>query len=113
MSNQQPMEQILAENEKLKQENKLLKKKDKKTERLGILTFKSKKLGIIALATAGPCWLSVLGITPFEFIYLLPVSAVTAALSLKTVLGKIAGLSLVFLAPGYIYINWASLAPAL
>ena len=88
-------------------------KKGKKTERLEILALKSKKLGIIALATAGLCWFFVLGTTPFELIYLLPVSAITTALSLKTVLGKIAGLSLVFLAPGYIYINYASLAPAL
>jgi hypothetical protein len=84
-----------------------------KGNELGILAFKSKKLGIIALATAGLCWLSVLGTTSFELIYLLPVSAITAILSLKTVLGKIAGLSLVFVAPGYIYINYASLAPAL
>jgi hypothetical protein len=84
-----------------------------KENELGILALKSKKLGIIALATAGLCWLSVLGTTPFELIYLLPVSAITAVLSFKTVLGKIAGLSLVFVAPGYIYINYASLAPAL
>ena len=79
------------------------KKKDKKTE----------ILGIIAIATAGLCWLCVLGAIPFEFIYLLPVSAVAAILSLKTVLGKIASVLLVLLAPGYVVINYASLAPAL
>lgn len=36
-----------------------------KGNELGILALKSKKLGIIALATAGLCWLSVLGTTPF------------------------------------------------
>ena len=78
-------------------------KKDKKT----------KRLGIIAIATAGLCWLCVLGTTPFELIYLLPVSAVAAALTRKTVLGKIASVLLVLLAPGYVVINYASLAPAL
>ena len=78
-------------------------KKHKKTERLGI----------IAIATAGLCWLCVLGATPFELIYLLPVSAVAAILSLKTVLGKIASVLLVLLAPGYVVINYASLALAL
>ena len=60
-------------------------KKNKKTE----------ILGIIAITTAGLCWLCVLGAIPFEFIYLLPVSAVAAVLSLKTVLGKIASVLLV------------------
>ena len=78
-------------------------KKNKKTERLGI----------IAIATAGLCWLCVVGATPFELIYLLPVSAVAGILSLKTVLGKIASVLLVLLAPGYVVINYASLAPAL
>ena len=78
-------------------------KKDKKTERLGI----------IAIATAGLCWLCVLGATPFEFIYLLPVSTIAALLSLKNILSKMAMALLVLLAPGYIVINYASLAPAL
>ena len=74
---------------------------------------KTERLGIIAIATAGLCWLCVVGATPFELIYLLPVSAVAAILSLKTVLGKIASVLLVLLAPGYVVINYASLAPAL
>ena len=82
-------------------------KKNKKTERLGI----------IAIATAGLCWLCVLKVTPFELpfelIYLLPVSAVTAVLSLKTVLGKIASVSIFLIAPAYVVINYGSLAPAL
>ena len=78
-------------------------KKNKKTERLGI----------IAIATGGLCWLCLLGVTPFELIYLLPVSAVTAVLSLKTVLGKIASVSVFLIAPAYVVINYASLAPAL
>ena len=77
-------------------------KKDKKTERLGI----------IAIATAGLCWLSVLGATPFEFIYLLPVSTIAAMLSLKNILSKMTMALLVLLAPGYLVINYASLAPA-
>ena len=78
-------------------------KKDKKTERLGI----------IAIATAGLCWLSVLGTTPFELIYLLPVSTIAAMLSLKNILSKMTMALLVLLAPGYIYIHYATLAPAL
>ena len=75
-------------------------KKDKKTERLGI----------IAIATAGLCWLSVLGTTPFEFIYLLPVSTIAAICSRKNILSKMAMALLVLLAPGYVVINYASLA---
>ena len=41
MSNQQTMEEILAENEKLKQENKILKKKKRKTK-----TFVQENLGL-------------------------------------------------------------------
>jgi uncharacterized membrane protein len=78
-------------------------KKDKKTERLGI----------IAITTAGLCWLCVLSVIPFEFIYLLPVSTVAAFCSLKNILSKIAMVLLVLLAPGYVVINYASLAPAL
>ena len=77
-------------------------KKDKKTE----------ILGIIAIATAGLCWLSVLGTTPFELIYLLPVSTIAAMLSLKNRLSKMTMALLVLLAPGYLVINYASLAPA-
>ena len=50
---------------------------------------------------------------PFEFIYLLPVSTIAAMLSLKNILSKMAMALLVLLAPGYIYIHYATLAPAL
>ena len=78
-------------------------KKDKKTE----------ILGIIAITTAGLCWLCVLGTTPFELIYLLPVSTIAAMLSLENRLSKMAMALLVLLAPGYVVINYATLAPAL
>ena len=78
-------------------------KKDKKTE----------ILGIIAITTAGLCWLCVFGAIPFEFIYLLPVSTIAAFCSLKNILSKMAMALLVLLAPGYIVIHYASLAPAL
>ena len=90
-------------NERPTQLNMNEEKKDKKTERLGI----------IAIATAGLCWLSVLGTTPFELIYLLPVSTIAVMLSLKNILSKMAMALLVLLAPGYIYIHYATLAPAL
>ena len=77
-------------------------KKNKKTE----------ILGVIAITTAGLCWLCVLGAIPFEFIYLLPVSTIAAMLSLKNILSKMAMALLVLLAPGYLVINYASLAPA-
>ena len=77
-------------------------KKNKKTE----------ILGVIAITTAGLCWLCVLGAIPFEFIYLLPVSTIAAFCSLKNILSKMAMALLVLLAPGYIVIHYASLAPA-
>ena len=79
------------------------KKKDKKTE----------ILGIVAIATAGLCWLCVLGAIPFEFIYLLPVSTIAALCSWKNTLSKMTMALLVLLAPGYVLINYATLAPAL
>jgi hypothetical protein len=85
------------------QRNMNEEKKDKKTE----------ILGIIAIVTAGLCWLCVLGAIPFEFIYLLPVSTIAVMLSLKNILSKMAMALLVLLAPGYLVINYASLAPAL
>ena len=78
-------------------------KKDKKTE----------ILGIIAIVTAGLCWLCVLGAIPFEFIYLLPVSTIAALCSWKNILSKMTMALLVLIAPGYLVINYASLAPAL
>ena len=78
-------------------------KKNKKTE----------ILGVIAITTAGLCWLCVLGAIPFEFIYLLPVSTIAAFCSLKNILSKITMALLVLLAPGYVYIHYATLAPAL
>ena len=77
-------------------------KKDKKTE----------ILGVIAITTAGLCWLCVLGAIPFEFIYLLPVSTIAALCSWKNILSKMTMPLLVLLAPGYLVINYASLAPA-
>ena len=79
------------------------KKKDKKTE----------ILGIVAIATAGLSWLCVLGAIPFEFIYLLPISTIAALCSWKNTLSKMAMALLVLLAPGYVLINYATLAPAL
>jgi len=70
-------------------------KKNKKTE----------ILGVIAITTAGLCWLCVLGAIPFEFIYLLPVSTIAAMLSLKNILSKMTMALLVLLAPGYLVIN--------
>ena len=78
-------------------------KKDKKTE----------ILGIIAITTAGLCWLCVLGAIPFEFIYLLPVSTIAALCSWKNILSKMTMALLVLIAPGYVLINYATLAPAL
>ena len=78
-------------------------KKDKKTE----------ILGIIAITTAGLCWLSVLDKIPFEFIYLLPVSTIAALCSWKNILSKMTMALLVLIAPGYVYIHYATLAPAL
>ena len=77
-------------------------KKNKKTE----------ILGIIAITTAGLCWLCVLGAIPFELIYLLPVSTIAAMLSLKNILSKMTMALLVLLTPGYLVINYASLARA-
>ena len=77
-------------------------KKNKKTE----------ILGVIAITTAGLCWLCVLGAIPFEFIYLLPVSTIAAMLSLKNILSKMTMALLVLLAPGNLVINYASLACA-
>ena len=78
-------------------------KKNKKTE----------ILGVIAITTAGLCWLCVLGAIPFEFIYLLPVSTIAALCSWKNILSKMTMALLVLLAPSYVVINYASLAPAL
>ena len=77
-------------------------KKNKKTE----------ILGVIAITTAGLCWLCVFGAIPFEFIYLLPVSTIAALCSWKNTLSKMTMALLVLLAPGYVLINYATLAPA-
>ena len=78
-------------------------KKDKKTE----------ILGIIAITLAGLCWLCVFDVIPFKFIYLLPVSAIAAFCSRKNILSKMTMALIVLVAPGYIYVHYATLAPAL
>ena len=76
-------------------------KKNKKTE----------ILGIIAIATAGLCWLCVFDVIPFKFIYLLPVSAIAALCSRKNILSKMTMALIVLIAPGYIYVHYATFAP--
>ena len=74
---------------------------------------KTEKLGIVALATAVLSWGCVIGAIPFEFIYLLPVSTIAALCSWKNILSKMTMALLVLIAPGYVLINYATLAPAL
>ena len=76
---------------------------------------KNKKLGIIALATAVLSWGCVIGAIPFgvfAWFPLLAVSTVTAVLSRKTVLGKIAIVLLILEIPGYLALHFVSMAPA-
>ena len=76
---------------------------------------KTKKLGIIALATAVLSWGCVIGAIPFgvfAWFPLLAVSTVTAVLSRKTVLGKIAIVLLILEIPGYLALHTFSIAPA-
>ena len=76
---------------------------------------KTKKLGIIALATAVLSWGCVIGAMPFgvfAWFPLLAVSTVTAVLSRKTVLGKTAIVLLILEIPGYLAIDSISIAPA-
>ena len=80
-------------------------KKDKKTERFGI----------IALATAVLSWGCVIGAIPFgvfAWFPLLAVSTVTAVLSRKTVLGKTAIVLLILEIPGYLSLHFVFMAPA-
>ena len=75
----------------------------------------TKKLGIIALATAVLSWGCVIGAIPFgvfAWFPLLAVSTVTAVLSRKTVLGKIAIVLLILEIPGYLALHFVSMAPA-
>ncbi len=75
----------------------------------------TKKLGIIALATAVLSWGCVIGAIPFgayAWFPLLAVSTVTAVLSRKTVLGKTAIVLLILEIPGYLALHTFSIAPA-
>ena len=81
-------------------------KKDKKTERLGI----------IALATAVLSWGCMLGYIPggiFAFFPLLAVSAVTSVLSRKTALGKVAIVLLFLEIPAYFVVHTIVVGPSL
>ena len=76
---------------------------------------KTKKLGIVALATAVLSWGCVIGAIPFgvfAWFPLLAVSTVTAVLSRKTVLGKTAIVLLILEIPGYLSLHFVSMAPA-
>jgi hypothetical protein len=75
----------------------------------------TKKLGIIALATAVLSWGCVIGAIPFgayAWFPFLAVSVVTAVLSRKTVLGKTAIILLILEIPGYLALHFVSMAPA-
>ena len=77
--------------------------------------LKTKKLGIVALATAVLSWGCVIGAIPFgayAWFPLLAVSTVTAVLSRKTVLGKTAIVLLILEIPGYLALHTFSIAPA-
>ena len=81
-------------------------KKDKKTE----------KLGIIAIATAVLSWGCMLGYIPggiFAFFPLLAVSAVTSVLSRKTALGKVAIVLLILEIPAYFVVHTIVVGPSL
>ena len=81
-------------------------KKDKKTERLGI----------IAIATAVLNWGCMLGYIPggiFAFFPLLAVSAVTSVLSRKTALGKVAIVLLILEIPAYFVVHTIVVGPSL
>lgn len=76
---------------------------------------KTKKLGIVALATAVLSWGCVIGAIPFgvfAWFPLLAVSTVTAVLSRKTVLGKTAIVLLILEIPGYLYLHSLFMVPA-
>lgn len=80
-------------------------KKDKKTERLGI----------IAIATAVLSWGCVIGAIPLgalAWFPLLAISGVTAVLSRKIVLGKTAIVLLILEIPGYLTLHSLSVTPA-
>ena len=77
---------------------------------------KSKKLGIVALATAVLSWGCVIGAIPFgvfAWIPLLAVSTVTSVLNRKTVLGKVAIVLLILEIPAYIVLHTVIVAPPL
>jgi hypothetical protein len=76
---------------------------------------KTKKLGIVALATAVLSWGCVIGAIPFgafAWFPLLAVSTVTAVLSRKTVLGKTAIVLLILEIPGYLSLHFLFMVPA-
>ena len=77
---------------------------------------KTKKLGIIALATAVLSWGCVIGAIPFgvfAWFPLLAVSTVTAVLSRKTVLGKTAIVLLILEIPAYFVVHTIVVGPSL
>ena len=77
---------------------------------------KTKKLGIVALATAVLSWGCMLGYIPggiFAFFPLLAVSAVTSVLSRKTALGKVAIVLLILEIPAYFVVHTIVVGPSL
>jgi hypothetical protein len=76
---------------------------------------KTKKLGIVALATAVLSWGYMLGYIPgiFAFFPLLAVSAVTSVLSRKTALGKVAIVLLILEIPAYFVVHTIVVGPSL
>ena len=76
---------------------------------------KTKKLGIIALATAvrsGGCGSGAIPLGAFAWFPLLAVSTVTAVLSRKTVLGQTAIVLLILEIPGYLSLHFLFMVPA-
>ena len=75
----------------------------------------TKKLGIVALATAVLSWGCIIGAIPFgayAWFPILTVSTVTAVLSRKTVLGKTAIVLLILEIPAYLSLHFLFMVPA-
>ena len=75
---------------------------------------KTKKLGIIALATAVLSWgcmLGVLPLAPWVWFPVLAIAAVTSVLSRKTALGKVAIVLLILEIPAYLVVHTIVVGP--
>ena len=75
---------------------------------------KTKKLGIVALATAVLSWGCMMGAIPLGILAwfpLLAIAAVTSVLSRKTALGKVAIVLLILEIPAYLVIHSIQLVP--